>query len=137
MKLHSRRLLMASCWLACLLAITAASTAIAHAQGATAADAGPRPGKYHILSYGAPGRPPLALGSFVLKTGGKYETFLPGDKSGGQGTYKYDAAKRVVVWLTGPHVNYWGGDFTIERQGKTHSISLRRGTSATNSTDSK
>src|SRR5688572_23986274 len=98
---------------------------------------GPRAGKYHILSYGAPGRPPLALGWFELSGGTKYKAYLPGDVLSGSGTYRYDAAKKVVIWLTGPHVKDWGGDFTIEREGKTHAIRLRRGTSATNSTDSK
>ena len=85
--------------------------------------------------YGAPGRPPLPLGSFDLSGGNKYQVFLHGGKPAGAGTYKYDPAKSAVIWLTGPYVDQWDGDFKIERQGKTHSIRLRRTTFATNSTD--
>jgi hypothetical protein len=97
--------------------------------------AGPRAGKYLILSYGATSRPPLVLGSCVLSEGGKYEAFLPGDKPQGDGTYTYDAAKREVTWKTGPYVGQWEGKFEIDREGKTHKIRLKRTTIATNSTD--
>jgi hypothetical protein len=96
---------------------------------------GPRAGKYLILSYGATNRPPLVLGSCVLSEGGKYEAFLPGDNSQGEGTYTYDAAKREVTWKTGPYVGQWEGKFEIDREGKTHKIRLKRTTIATNSTD--
>jgi hypothetical protein len=101
-----------------------------------AAEEGPRPGKYLIQSYGAPTQPPIFLGSFVL-SGNSYKSFLPGDKPAGEGTYRYDAAAKKVTWLSGPFAGQYGGDFTIEREGKTHKIRLRRTTVATNSTDSK
>ena len=78
---------------------------------------------------------PLFLGYFNLNAGGKSEAFPPGDKSSGEGTYEFDAAKQAVVWKTGPYLNQWGGDFTIDREGKTHKIRLKRTTIATNSTD--
>jgi len=98
---------------------------------------GPRLGKYRILSYGAVSKPPLVLGSFVLSEGGKYQAFLVGDKPLGEGTYSYDAAKRAVTWKTGPYVNEWGGDFEIDRDGKTHKIRMKRTTIGTNSSDSE
>lgn len=98
--------------------------------------AGPRAGKYLILSYGATNRPPLVLGSCELSEGGKYKAFLPGDKPQGEGTYAYDAAKREVTWKTGPYVGQWEGKFEIDREGKTHKIRLKSTTIATNSTDS-
>jgi hypothetical protein len=103
---------------------------------AVAADEGPRPGKYLIQSYGAVGQPPLFLGSFIL-SGNSYKSLLPGDKPAGEGTYRYDAGAKKVTWLTGPFAGQYEGDFTIEREGKTHKIRLKRTTVATNSTDSK
>jgi hypothetical protein len=100
------------------------------------AAAGPRPGKYLIQSYGAPSAPPLYLGYVVLEKGGIYKVFLPGDKASGEGRYEYDAKTKTVMWKDGPYKT-WGGAFTIEREGKTHKIRLKRTTIATNSTDSK
>jgi len=97
---------------------------------------GPRPGKYLILSYGATNRPPLNLGYVILEGGTTYKVFLPGDKPAGTGKYSYDAAKKAVVWETGPYVKEFGGGFEIDREGKTHKIRLKRTTIATNSTDS-
>nr|AIA13783.1 Unknown Function [uncultured bacterium] len=99
-----------------------------------AAEEGPRLGKYRILSYGATSIPPLFLGSVVLEAG-KYTFFLPGDKPAGEGRYEYDAAAKKVKWLSGPFLDKWGGDFTIDREGKTHKIRLKSTTIATNSTD--
>jgi hypothetical protein len=95
---------------------------------------GPRNGKYRIMSYGASSSPPLYLGYFVLEDG-TYKAYLPGDKPAGEGTYEFDAAGSRVVWKTGPYVEEWGGDFTVEREGKTHKIRLKRTTIASNSTD--
>ena len=88
------------------------------------------------MSYGAVGRPPLFLGSFVLGADGTYKAFLPGDKPGGEGHWSYDAANQAVVWDSGPYKGTWGGTFTIEREGKTHKIRLKSTTIGTNSTDS-
>lgn len=101
---------------------------------AALADDGPRPGKYRIMSYGAVGKPPLHLGSFVLEKG-KYKAFLAGDKPAGEGRYKYDAAKKTVVWESGPYAGVWGGEFTTEREGKTHKIRMKSTTIGTNSKD--
>ena len=101
------------------------------------AGAGPRSGKYLILSYGASNRPPLNLGYVILEAGGTYKVFLPGDKAAGNGRYSYDAAKKAVLWQTGPYEkDKFGGAFEIDRGGKTHKIRLKGTTIATNSTDS-
>lgn len=99
--------------------------------------AGPRAGTYEIRSYGRVSAPPLFLGKFTLDGAGNYESFLPGGRSVGKGTYEFDAAKSEVVWKTGPlQVDAWTGEFTIEREGKTHKIRMKRTTIATNSSDS-
>jgi hypothetical protein len=100
-------------------------------------NAGPRPGKYTIYSYGATNRPPLVLGYFVLEKDGTYKAFLPGDKAAGEGHYSYDSEKKAVVWKDGPYEKEWGGEFSIDREGKTHKIRLKKTTIATNSTDAE
>jgi len=98
--------------------------------------AGPRMGKYLILSYGAANRPPLTLGYCVLEPDGKYKVFLPGDKPAGEGTYSYDAEKRTMTWKDGPYKEEgFGGEFTVDRGGKTHKLRLKRTTIATNSVE--
>jgi len=97
--------------------------------------AGPRLGKYGVYAYGAAGNR-LYLGDINLAADGKYQAAQPGGKSLGEGKYRYDAAKSAVVWLSGPyHDSEWGGGFEISREGKTHTIRLKRNTIATNSTD--
>lgn len=123
------------CGLAGSIAAEDAKSAAAEAKKDDAA--GPRLGKYIILSYGATGRPPLVLGSLVLEDGGKYKAFLPGDKPAGEGSYTYDAANHQVVWKDGPYKGDFGGGFEIDREGKTHKIRLKRTTIATNSTDTE
>lgn len=117
--------------------IAASATLTLAAAASTFADdaaAGPRDGKYRILSYGATTSPPLHLGSFIL-SGNTYKAFLVGDKPTGEGQWKYDAATSTVTWLSGPYKDVWGGEFTIDREGKTHKIRLKRTTIAVNSTD--
>ena len=126
--MNPRRAILLFLLLLCLAFVT---------DGALAQTSGPRPGKYVILTYGAPSSPPLNLGYFILGEGGSYKAFLPGDKLSGEGRYEYDAPKSTVVWKTGPYANVWGGEFTIEREGKTHKIRMKRNTVATNSTDSQ
>lgn len=106
-------------------------------EGANFEDTGPRLGKYNIHSYGAVGSPPLFLGHVELMAGGKYRASRKssGDYYG-EGKYAYDAESKTVTWLSGPYKeDKWGGAFTIEREGKTHKIRLRRSTIATNSLD--
>ncbi|MEI6235614.1 MAG: hypothetical protein WCT04_21370 [Planctomycetota bacterium] len=93
--------------------------------------ASPRSGKYKIFSYGATNKAPLFLGSFELENG-KYKAYLPGDKLTGEGEYTFDAATQTVTWKTGPYAGVWDGAFTIDREGKTHKIRLKRTTIATN-----
>jgi hypothetical protein len=99
-----------------------------------AADSGPRNGKYLIMSYGAPSRPPLHLGYFVLD-GGKYKAYLPGDRLSGSGEWQYDGAEKTVIWKSGPYAGVWGGKFEVDRGGKTHNLRMKRSTIGTNSTD--
>lgn len=97
----------------------------------------PRLGKYGIYSYGAVGNPPLYLGHFILLPGGKYKVSRTSkEEYYGEGTYRFDAGTNTVTWLSGPFKeNGWGGEFTIEREGKTHKIRLKRSTIGTNSVD--
>ncbi len=97
----------------------------------------PRLGKYGIYSYGAVGNPPLYLGHFVLLSAGKYKVSRTSKEDYyGEGTYRFDAGTSTVTWLSGPFKeNGWGGEFTIDREGKTHKIRLKRTTIGTNSID--
>ena len=97
---------------------------------------GPRAGTYRIMSYGATTSPPIFLGHFTMASGA-YKAYLPGGKLSGEGRYAYNAADHKVTWQSGPYSGVWGGDFTIEREGKTHKLRLKRTTIATNSTDSQ
>ncbi|GMV79862.1 MAG: hypothetical protein AMXMBFR7_10460 [Planctomycetota bacterium] len=120
---------------ACVVVLGLAGTLSAE-EAAGDTSAGPRLGTYVIQSYGAIGRPPLVLGSLVLEAGGVYKVLLPGGKPGGEGKYTYDAATKTVAWQGGPYeADKFGGEFTVEREGKTHKIRLKRTTIATNSTD--
>src|SRR3954468_7411007 len=100
----------------------------------SADDSGPRPGKDLVLSYGAPGAPPLHLGYFVLEKG-KYKAYLPGDKPNGGGNCHYDTSQHKVVWDSGPYAGVWDGKFEIDRGGKTHKIRMKSTTIGTNSVD--
>ncbi len=96
---------------------------------------GPRLGKYYVLSYGAASSPPIHLGYFQLLAGGKYQYYDTGGNLLGTGTYSFGG--NTVEWTSGIfRDNGWGGEFTIEREGKTHKIRLKSNTIGTNSTDS-
>lgn len=97
--------------------------------------AGPRAGKYNVLSYFT--NNPIRLGHFTLINGNKYSFYDNGGNLVGSGTYAYDSGEKNIVWQTGPFKDKWEGKFSISREGKTHSIALRRGTVGSNSTDSK
>jgi hypothetical protein len=97
--------------------------------------AGPRLGRYVILSYGTPSNP-LRLGEIELVAGGAYRYYANGGRVLGAGTYRFDATKRAVVWQDGILKEQgWTGTFTVERNGKTHQIRLMRTTIAVNSVD--
>jgi hypothetical protein len=97
--------------------------------------AGPRPGKYGVYSYGAPPSR-IYLGDIELAADGTYRANQPGGKSLGEGKYRYDAPNHMIIWMSGPyHGSEWGGAFEVSREGKTHTIRLRRSTIATNSLD--
>jgi len=98
---------------------------------------GPRNGRYTIRSYGGNIYNPLILGYFELNNG-KYKYYDAGKNLIGSGTYLYDANNRKLTWESGELKKYnTTAAFEISREGKTHSIQLKRGTPATNSTDSK
>ena len=106
------------------------------AAAATDHVAGPRLGRYLILSYGRASAAPLQLGEVELLAGGRYRVGLPGGRANGEGRYDYDGTAGTVRWLSGRYKDEgWGGEFTVEREGKTHRIQLKRGTIAVNSTD--
>lgn len=120
-----------------ILAKNIRARTVAKSEAAKAAEttAGPRPGKYRIYSYGAVGNR-LYLGEIELAADGKYHAVQPGGKPLGDGKYRYDAGKSTVIWLSGPYQDAeWGGGFEVSREGKTHTIRLRKNTIATNSTD--
>lgn len=98
--------------------------------------AGPRNGRYTIRSYGGNIYNPIILGYFDLNAG-KYRYYDAGKNLLGTGTYLYDAGSKAVQWQSGLLKDYGiSSGFKIEREGKTHYIQLKRGTSASNSTDS-
>lgn len=99
-----------------------------------ASSSSPRPGKYNIYTYGVAGRPPIYLGYFLLGNG-TYEAHLPGDKLQGAGTYAYDLTTHKVTWKSGPYAGEWGGDFTLEGDGRRHQIRLKSNTIANNNGD--
>jgi len=114
----------------------ARSAAAGAAASASARNAGPRLGRYLIRSYGNP-TIPIPIGELELLSGGRYRAMANGGRVIGQGTYSFDAASSTVQWLSGPYKEAgWLGQFTIERDGKTHKIRVNRVTIATNSTDS-
>jgi|JI10StandDraft_1071094.scaffolds.fasta_scaffold43612_7 hypothetical protein len=99
---------------------------------AAAPATGPRFGDYGILSYGNPAYPPIRLGKITLSAGGAYRFYGNGDNLLGEGRYDYSAD--TVTWLTGILKDQgWGGGFEVSREGRTHTIRLKRGTVATNS----
>jgi hypothetical protein len=90
----------------------------------------PRSGDYDIYSYGR-GSNPIRLGRISL-SGNSYRFYDNGDNLKGQGQYSYAAG--TVSWRTGLLRSYgWGGEFKIERGGRTHSIRLNQVTYAMNS----
>ncbi len=99
---------------------------------AAAPASGPRLGDYSIMSYGNPSNP-LRLGKITLAPGGAYRFYDNGNNLLGTGRYSYAANK--ITWLSGLMLTQaWGGAFEVSREGRTHTIRLKRGTIATNST---
>lgn len=85
---------------------------------------GPRVGKYGVWGYGAGS---LYYGDFELLKGGRYKYWRYGKDYAGDGAYRYNAAAKSVVWLSGPfHNNKWAGDFTVRAAGKVHTVHLTR-----------
>jgi hypothetical protein len=97
--------------------------------------AGPRNGRYTIRSYGGNIYNPIILGYFDLKNE-KYTYYDAGENLIGAGTFSYNATGKQISWLTGALKKYNpDAPFEITREGKTHNVQLKRGTSASNSTD--
>jgi hypothetical protein len=115
------------------IALLMSTAAVFSADDKKADEGSPRMGKYKIFSYGRVSAPPLYLGAVVLEEGGTYKVLLNGDKPGGEGKYAYDAGKKAIVWKDGPYKDdNFTGEFTIEGEGKTHKIRLKKTTIATN-----
>ncbi|GAA4731175.1 hypothetical protein [Flavisolibacter ginsenosidimutans] len=103
---------------------------------AAAAATSPRAGEYVILSYSSQTNP-LRIGYFTLSNG-TYTYYNLAKKQIGQGAYTYNTNTKTVQWTSGPFKETaWGGQFEIDREGKTHKIRLNRVTIGSNSTDSK
>lgn len=95
--------------------------------------ASPRDGKYLILSYGSNPANPMKLGYFILSAN-TYKYYDLENKLLGDGTYVYDVTDKQVKWQSGPFKAIgWGGDFSVEANGKTHIIHLKNNTTGTNS----
>jgi len=119
-----------------LVAVLLCASALSGESERKATDGAPRLGKYKIFSYGRVSAPPLYLGAVVLEEGGKYKVLLNGDKPGGEGKYEYDAAAKAIVWKDGPYKDDgFTGEFTIDREGQTHKIRLKKTTIATNNSE--
>jgi hypothetical protein len=96
--------------------------------------AGPRNGRYTILSYGNIYNP-ITIGYFDLSSG-SYIYYNAAKKPIGKGTYLYDANSKQVKWQTGPLKDYGPtAGFEIDREGKTHKLRLKYSTIGTNSVD--
>jgi hypothetical protein len=101
----------------------------------TTGAATPRIGRYRVLSAGAGGKQ-LMLGELELLANGRYIVRLPGGRVRGEGKYAFDSTTATVKWLTGPYrEDGFGGTFEVSREGRTHEITLRRGTIAANSVE--
>lgn len=97
------------------------------AANAAAAAGGPQPGKYTV-TIGAG----LFQGYLVLRPSGVYEMLLPGGKSGGNGTYRFDAGAGTVTWLSGPLTDPgWDGTQRFEADGKMRKIRIGKRAVAT------
>jgi hypothetical protein len=115
--------------------IQQAQTDSAKAKKDTAVSASPRDGKYLILSYGSNPANPLRLGYFTLASN-EYKYYDLENKVLGDGTYVYDVAEKEIKWQSGPFKAIgWSGNFTVERNGKTHSIRLKNNTVGTNTVE--
>lgn len=81
----------------------------------------PRAGKYTCMGYNG------GAGQFrwYLQIDGKtYHQLTPNLRSG---SYSYSSATRKLSFNTGPYAgNGWIGLFSVEREGRTHKIVLRR-----------
>lgn len=98
----------------------------------TTQPAGPRNGKYLILTYGSNPANPLKLGYFTLN-GTEYKYYDLEGKLLGDGNYTYDTAEKEIKWQSGPFKSVgWDGGFETEHDGKTHSIRLHNSTVGTN-----
>jgi hypothetical protein len=71
-------------------------------------------------------------GYLVLNSATSYELFLPGGKSGGSGTYSFDAASGKVHWNSGPLTDTaWDGTQQFEVSGGFQKIRVGQRSVAT------
>ncbi|HWA61359.1 MAG TPA: hypothetical protein VG939_08285 [Caulobacteraceae bacterium] len=79
----------------------------------------PRSGRYVCMGYNG------GAGMFrwyLAIDGGRYQQQTP---TLAPGAYAYDAASRTLVFTSGPYQANWVGQFSVEREGRTHKIVLR------------
>jgi len=71
-------------------------------------------------------------GYLVLRSATSYELFLPGGKSGGAGSFSYDAAHSQLHWISGPLTNAtWDGTQKLEHDANFAKIRIGKRTVAT------
>jgi hypothetical protein len=71
-------------------------------------------------------------GYLLLSTPTSYEIFLPGGKSGGAGTYAFDATSGTIRWSSGPLTNStWDGTQQFETSGGFQKIRIGQRSVAT------
>ena len=83
---------------------------------------GPRMGAYKVVLVQLPTGTVTSL--LVLQPGGVYEVYdMPARTLRSRGNYRYDAAARRMIWLSGlNHEMGRGGTFTVEEGGRVHRI---------------
>jgi hypothetical protein len=86
------------------------------------AQEGPRLGAYKVVLVQLTSG--VSTSQLVLQAGGAYEVYdMPARSLRSRGTYRYDAAARRVIWLSGlNHEMGRGGTFTVEEGGRVHRI---------------
>lgn len=135
--MFSSKIIISLLSLICIVAVPVRSFATnddtTKAKKDTVQSASPRDGKYLILSYGSNPANPMRLGSFNLNSNGYKYHDLDG-KPLGEGTFVYDVSEKQIKWQTGPFKAIgWSGDFSIDNNGKNHSIRLKNNTVGINS----
>jgi hypothetical protein len=113
------------------------STTVLHAYGASFTQnkdsiLSPREGKYLIESFGYNETKPLKIGYFTLIRN-EYKYYDLEDNLIDSGTFVYDAPTKQIKWQTGRFKRIgWGGNFSVEHDGKVQTVHLNNTTVAKN-----